>query len=606
MKEINFKKVFIKNFLSIGDDPVEINFTPGIHIITGVNLDKMDSKNGVGKSTISDAIFFGIFGSTLRPLKKEDITNWTNKKECSVTISFDVIEDGKTNEFVSLRSLNPSRVQLLKNGEDISRTIGKTKEEMYDILGTTPEMFEQGIIMCLNEAEPFLSKTPAVKRKFIEDFFKIEIFGKMTKYIREEYNEALKIYESENEKLSDIAQNIKLHKQQQTEQTKRKRVRLNELEGRKVSAQEEIDNLNKRLLETKDKITDNIKNDKNTLQKNLESTKEKEKEFQLLDKENTRIIAINQTTIISLKSKIAEIEKLSDGVCAYCKQPFSESNKQEKRNLINKYQKDILSCEEIINKTTLESKNIAKSLDKIEDIKNDIIQKQRIFDLQEAEICKLESELKSQENWIKQIIKDIENITKEKDSFASIIDELTKRSAVLTTAQEDIKLKISRLETDKFIISDEGVKNFIVKKMLKMLNGRLNFYLKQLDAPCTCQFNEYFDENIKNEKGRECSYFNFSGGERKRIDLAMLFTFMDIRRIQSNISVNIGIYDELLDTALDAVGIEGALNILKERSENNKEAIYIISHKNEAAKHATGEIIYLEKENGITRRKTND
>lgn len=606
MKEINFKKVFIKNFLSIGDDPVEINFTPGIHIITGVNLDKMDSKNGVGKSTISDAIFFGIFGSTLRPLKKEDITNWTNKKECSVTISFDVIEDGKTNEFVSLRSLNPSRVQLLKNGEDISRTIGKTKEEMYDILGTTPEMFEQGIIMCLNEAEPFLSKTPAVKRKFIEDFFKIEIFGKMTKYIREEYNEALKIYESENEKLSDIAQNIKLHKQQQTEQTKRKRVRLNELEGRKVSAQEEIDNLNKRLLETKDKITDNIKNDKNTLQKNLESTKEKEKEFQLLDKENTRIIAINQTTIISLKSKIAEIEKLSDGVCAYCKQPFSESNKQEKRNLINKYQKDILSCEEIINKTTLESKNIAKSLDKIEDIKNDIIQKQRIFDLQEAEICKLESELKSQENWIKQIIKDIENITKEKDSFASIIDELTKRSAVLTTAQEDIKLKISRLETDKFIISDEGVKNFIVKKMLKMLNGRLNFYLKQLDAPCTCQFNEYFDETIKNEKGRECSYFNFSGGERKRIDLAMLFTFMDIRRIQSNISVNIGIYDELLDTALDAVGIEGALNILKERSENNKEAIYIISHKNEAAKHATGEIIYLEKENGITRRKTND
>lgn len=606
MKEINFKKVFIKNFLSIGEDPVEINFTPGIHIITGVNLDKMDSKNGVGKSTISDAIFFGIFGSTLRPLKKEDITNWTNKKECSITISFDVIEDGKTNEFVSLRSLNPSRVQLLKNGEDISRTIGKTKEEMYDILGTTPEMFEQGIIMCLNEAEPFLSKTPAVKRKFIEDFFKIEIFGKMTKYIREEYNEALKVYESENEKLSDLSQNIKLHKQQQTEQVERKRIRLNELEGRKVSAQEEIDNLNKRLTDTKAKITDDNKNDKNALQKNLEAAKEKEKEFQLLDKENTRIIAINQTTIISLKSKIAELEKLSDGVCAYCKQPFSESNKQEKRNLIDKYQKDIQSCEEIINKTTLESKNIATSLDKIDDIKNDIIQKQRIFDLQEAEIRKLESELKSQENWIKQIVKDIENITREKDSFTNIIDELTKRSAALTTAQEDIKLKISRLETDKFIISDEGVKNFIVKKMLKMLNGRLNFYLKQLDAPCTCQFNEYFDETIKNEKGRECSYFNFSGGERKRIDLAMLFTFMDIRRIQSNISVNIGIYDELLDTALDAVGIEGALNILKERSENNKEAIYIISHKNEAAKHATGEIIYLEKENGITRRKTND
>ena len=139
-----------------------------------------------------------------------------------------------------------------------------------------------------------------------------------------------------------------------------------------------------------------------------------------------------------------------------------------------------------------------------------------------------------------------------------------------------------------------------------MLNGRLNYYLKQLDANCTCMFNEYFDETIVNNRGRECSYFNFSSGERTRIDLAMLFTFMDIRRLQSNIFVNIGIYDELLDTSLDSKGIENTLNILKDRVLNNKEAIYIISHKSEAAKHATGEIIYLEKENDITRRKPYD
>jgi DNA repair exonuclease SbcCD ATPase subunit len=605
MKEINFKKVFIKNFLSIGEDPVEINFTPGIHIITGINLDKTDSKNGVGKSTISDAIFFGIFGTTLRPLKKEDITNWINKKECSVTISFDVIDDGKVNEYVSLRSLNPSRVQLIKNGEDVSRTIGKTKEEMYDILGTTPEMFEQGIIMCLNEAEPFLSKTPAVKRKFIEDFFKIEIFGKMTKYIREEYNETLKLYDAENEKIIDLTQNINLYKQQQIEQKKRKDTRLNELESRRASAQEEIDILKSKIEDINAKITTDNNNDKNVLLKKLETIKDSEKKIQASEKENTKLITINQTTILSLKSKISELEKLSDGVCAYCKQPFSESNIQEKRKIINKCKEDISECEKIIIKATAESKVLLNSLDMIDNMKSDIVSKQRIFDLHENEIKKLESELKTQENWIKQIITDIDNLVKEKDTFSNIIDELTKRLNVLITVLEDIKTKITRLETDKFIISDEGVKNFIVKKMLKMLNGRLNFYLKQLDAPCTCHFNEYFDETIKNERGRECSYFNFSGGERKRIDLAMLFTFMDIRRIQSNISVNIGIFDELLDTALDSIGIEGALNILKDRSINNKEAIYIISHKGEAARHATGEIIYLEKENGITRRKIN-
>jgi hypothetical protein len=62
---------------------------------------------------------------------------------------------------------------------------------------------------------------------------------------------------------------------------------------------------------------------------------------------------------------------------------------------------------------------------------------------------------------------------------------------------------------------------------------------RNTDANCICRFNEYFEETILNEKGEICSYFNFSGGERKRIDLAMLFTFIDIRRLQSNVSVNI-------------------------------------------------------------------
>ena len=49
MKNVNFKKVKILNFLSIGKTPVEIEFTPGIHLITGINRDKTDRRNGVGK-----------------------------------------------------------------------------------------------------------------------------------------------------------------------------------------------------------------------------------------------------------------------------------------------------------------------------------------------------------------------------------------------------------------------------------------------------------------------------------------------------------------------------------------------------------------------------
>ena len=66
MKYVDFNSVKIRNFLSIGKDPVEISFKHGLNVITGVNRDKEDRRNGVGKSTIADAIHFAIFGETIR------------------------------------------------------------------------------------------------------------------------------------------------------------------------------------------------------------------------------------------------------------------------------------------------------------------------------------------------------------------------------------------------------------------------------------------------------------------------------------------------------------------------------------------------------------
>ncbi len=601
MKEVIFKNVSIKNFLSIGDEPVDIKIEPGIHIITGVNKDKEDSKNGVGKSTVSDAIFFAIFGTTLRPIKKEVITNWINKKECSVTITFDVINDGKVDSYILLRSLNPSRVQLIKDGEDISRTIGKTNENIFEILGTTPEMFEQSAIMCLNQVEPFLAKTPAVKRKFIEDIFKIEIFGRMAQFMRSDYNETKKQCDFENERLSDVNDNIALYKKQQLEQEEKKKLRITELKTREQDAIDKITNTKARLSEIKINSSD-----KTDISEKISKIKIKEKEISEKEKEHIKLLTINQTTILNIKSKIKEVEKTTDGICPYCKQPYSESNIQEKLKIIKQLNDEKIGCEDIVKQAQANIDQIQKAKNTLEDLKDEWDQKRILFERSENELLRIKSELTQQEKWLAQIIKDIQNAENDNSSFDVLIKESTDKFILIENIIKEYVKKIEVIESSRFIVSDEGVKNIIIKKMIKMLNGRLNYYLKRLDANCTCQFNEYFDETIVNNRGRECSYFNFSGGERKRIDLAMLFTFMDIRRMQSNISINIRLYDELLDTSLDSIGIEKVLDVLKDRSINNNEAIYIISHKNEAAKHATGEIIYLEKENDITRRKPYD
>ena len=101
-------------------------------------------------------------------------------------------------------------------------------------------------------------------------------------------------------------------------------------------------------------------------------------------------------------------------------------------------------------------------------------------------------------------------------------------------------------------------------------------------------------------------YFNFSGAERKAIDLAMLFTFQDIRRAQADVWLNLSMFDELFDSSLDEKGIELVLDILKERVDNYNESIYIISHRKESKKYCNGgEIVFLVKKNGITTRVTN-
>ena len=79
MKYINFNTITIRNFLSVGNTPVKLSFKQGLNIITGTNKDKEDRRNGVGKSTIADAIHFAIFGETIRELSKDFILNSINK-----------------------------------------------------------------------------------------------------------------------------------------------------------------------------------------------------------------------------------------------------------------------------------------------------------------------------------------------------------------------------------------------------------------------------------------------------------------------------------------------------------------------------------------------
>jgi DNA repair exonuclease SbcCD ATPase subunit len=207
---------------------------------------------------------------------------------------------------------------------------------------------------------------------------------------------------------------------------------------------------------------------------------------------------------------------------------------------------------------------------------------------------------------IKESLENIEGDFKENSGSIQVIEESINDAKRRKDLEEinfaSLKEKGDDLDTCKFILGEEGVKAFVVKKLLGMLNTSIQTYINDLGMTMKCKFDEFFVEQITNDKGKEISYWNFSGGERRTVDLACAWAFKDIKRKISGISSNVEFCDEIFDSAFDERGLDLLIEVLKDRIDKYNMSIYAISHRKETMKHIDGEIVALEKENGVTKR----
>tara|TARA_Y100000310_G_scaffold231798_1_gene234495 strand:- start:2061 stop:3881 length:1821 start_codon:yes stop_codon:yes gene_type:complete len=600
MKYINFNTIKISNFLSIGKKPIEIKFQTGLNIITGVNKDKEDRRNGVGKSTIADAIHFAIFGETIREVTKEFVVNSINKKNTYVELQFSINENNKTNNYRIVRKLKPTKCYLFIDDIDVTEsTIPNTSKKIKKILSCSPEVFQNCVIMSLNTTLPFMAQRKVEKRKFIEGILNLEIFSDMLLSARSEYNDVQKKYEHITKDFDHATNIFKLLQEQKNkilstivEQKDKINDRINIIKEDIKQNKIKIKSINKDLYnKSKDKlifIKDKLKN----IQNQLDSISNK--------------ITEHQTEIKFYNKQISNIGTQND-TCPVCLHQITNRDRQHIKQEKNKIKKDIDNCDQDIKSLLQQQKNIITLKEDntgAESQLNEYISTIKTLHnnnkVTTAYINNLKTDLDKNKNELLEITKKETNLEiKELNNKLKI---KTKEVNELEQTSNNIHLDLEILQIVKYILSEEGVKSFIVKKILDILNKRLLYYLQKMDANCICRFNEYFEEEIVNEKNEECSYFNFSGAERKNIDLAILFTFIDMRRLQGDVAYNLLMFDELLDSSLDEKGVELVLNIIKERIDNHKESIYVISHRKESVKAATGDVIVLEKKNSITTR----
>jgi len=593
MRFITFNVLEGKNFLSFGDKLTQIILKPGVNAIIGTNLDKEDSKNGAGKSGVTEMLYYALYGNTIREISKDYIQNSITQKRMEVNLTFDVTQNNVTETYRIERKLNPTKCQLFKDDVEVTRsTLAKTNELIQEIIHTPCTVFQNSVIMSANNALPFMAMSKVDKRKFIESILGLEVFSSMVLRARDELNSTKKDYEIAYTLLEQIQNEFNFNQTQ-----------LQNYETLNREKQEKLLQKKQDLLQDIEKLKAQIDSEVAQPEKHQNIIIETKEALIALREKCTNIQSKTHKAEAEVNTLTKQINKITSNKerCPMCERDYSSDHVNHSNELIAKYQENINLYRQAINKLNKEHTSLKQTIATTEQARESslqtlsMIQKQKSDnDLILARISHLMANLQETEEELKHT--SLVDNNELKGKIAILSENIAEKKKQVDTLNNNLNV----LESVKFVLSEEGIKSFIVKKIITVLNSRLAIYLKKLEANCLCKFNEFFEEEIIDENKQNKSYFNFSGGERKRIDLACLFAFADIRRLQGDVNFSTIFYDELFDSSLDDKGVLLTLKVLKERYTENKESCYVITHRGIHGAFKADNTINVTKRNGIS------
>ena len=217
---IEFKTIRWKNFLSTGNNFTEVYLNRSSStLILGTN--------GAGKSTILDALTFGLFGKPFRKINKPQLVNTINEKDCLIEIEFKI---GKKDWLVR-RGIKPNVFEILVNGKLLDQDSKVKDYQKYleeNILKLNYKSFTQTVILGSATFVPFMQLSAADRRDIIEDLLDIKIFTTMNYLLKIKQSE-LKDELFENDKNRELVdQNIDMHERyiESAEENKEKAIQV--------------------------------------------------------------------------------------------------------------------------------------------------------------------------------------------------------------------------------------------------------------------------------------------------------------------------------------------------------------------------------------------
>ena len=543
---ILFKKLSYKNFLSTGNVATEIQLdrSPST-VITG--------ENGAGKSTILDALVFGLFNKPFRKINKALLCNSINEKGCVVEIEFNV----GTVEYKVRRGMKPVFFEIFKNGKLIDQP-GNARDYQIilenTILKLNYKSFTQIVILGNASFTPFMQLSTRDRREVIEDLLDIQIFSTMNLLLKERVSENKRNIAEVNYQLDITQEKIDVQKEylrQVTSDANKLIVSLKDEAQGYVESKQDADNLCIALTMTADTLIDSISHKGKSEAKSNKMTS-------LLDK---------------LEDKSAKAEKRikfydNNDNCPTCEQIIDMQVKKQK---IDDTAKILHTTQDAIEQLTEEFNVLLKELNgmntiqyEIQDAQNKIRDCQTQISLYGDQIKGVEQKIQTAEQ---QSTVD-SDATIKLDSYKTDLGVYSKQASALS---EDKAL----FEIASTMLKDGGIKSKIIKQYVPIMNKLVNKYLSALDFFVNFELDEEFNEIIKSRHRDEFSYASFSEGEKTRIDIALLLTWRAIAKLKNSTNTNLLILDEVFDNSLDLTGTDELTKLLNDMSDTN---VFIITH----------------------------
>lgn len=540
-----FEKIRFKNFLSFGNNITEINLNTN-------ELTLFVGSNGSGKSSaIIESVFFGFTGKPYRNCGKPNLVNTHNKKNLLVELEL----THNSSKYLIRRGIKPNIFEFYKDGNLVNEDshVKDYQKQLENMLGMSSNVFKQTIMMSSRFYTPFLELSKSEKRDFIENIFSIRIFSEMNNYLKQKQQSTKFNIETLKNNISNNESNIQLLEELYASQMK-------ECSDKKIEIEKEIERIELDTL-TLIKNNDSILEKQNILNEELKSIKEKI----LLKDKATRQIDLLKFKLNDIKSKLVFFE--THDICTSCNQNIDSKIKE----------KEIASNSLIIDELNEKMEKFLKVNQKLEKLSEKCIKVNNL-------IIQHNNELSSNNIKInfnnREIIKNKDTV----NNLSSVNMDTSKLDMEKKKHKENSLEKKRNEQSLKYIkytlelLSEKGIKKFIIDKYIPILNGLLNQYLKKFDAPYSVIFDSEFEEKIIARGCDDIGYSSLSSGEKQRLDTALLFSFLELSKMKNSVNTNVIFFDEILDASLDSRGLDGILSIFNEMKLRGY-SIFVVSHR---------------------------